>query len=260
MTDDPTAEQTDLVTVTIDEFVARVTEATGVRLRAWIDDRTNTDPLFGDFLRRMVAVARAIGVTADDLTLMETACELWKEPNAPEMLETAEEMVAAGRSVARVRRVLDRIIGDTEVGKKKYVDELVLYFTSEDAAVRAIDEYSLTGEGDDAERAASRLLSVWADHYPRREAIRDRFVGSHEFRTDGFDDLVAEVSESVRARTQAAAEVRRVERIERHRREREAVAPVAATLCASCHRRDRHFGDLCKRCANDAGVRPIGKV
>ena len=38
------------------------------------------------------------------------------------------------------------------------------------------------------------------------------------------------------------------------------VPPAPAHLCSRCERRPRHFDDLCKRCANDLGVRPHGKV
>jgi hypothetical protein len=31
-------------------------------------------------------------------------------------------------------------------------------------------------------------------------------------------------------------------------------------ICAYCNKREAHFGDLCKRCANELGVRPTGKV
>lgn len=31
-------------------------------------------------------------------------------------------------------------------------------------------------------------------------------------------------------------------------------------LCSKCRKRQRHFDDLCKRCANDLGIRPSGKI
>lgn len=33
-----------------------------------------------------------------------------------------------------------------------------------------------------------------------------------------------------------------------------------AVLCSSCGKRERRFGDLCGRCAEEQGVRPKGKV
>lgn len=35
---------------------------------------------------------------------------------------------------------------------------------------------------------------------------------------------------------------------------------TASRLCVRCGRRDRHFDDLCKRCANELGVRPTGPI
>ena len=31
-------------------------------------------------------------------------------------------------------------------------------------------------------------------------------------------------------------------------------------LCIRCKKKPKHFGDYCKRCANDLGIRPTGKV
>lgn len=35
---------------------------------------------------------------------------------------------------------------------------------------------------------------------------------------------------------------------------------VIDTKCSRCHKRSRAFDDLCKRCANDVGSRPVGKI
>lgn len=58
----------------------------------------------------------------------------------------------------------------------------------------------------------------------------------------------------------ALEEQRRIWRIAK-RRASAPPEPVAAKhLCVRCRRRERHFDDLCKRCANETGARPHGKV
>lgn len=49
---------------------------------------------------------------------------------------------------------------------------------------------------------------------------------------------------------------------ERRSEMRRAIKPktISATKCSECGKRDRHFGDYCKRCASDLGFRPTGKV
>lgn len=61
-------------------------------------------------------------------------------------------------------------------------------------------------------------------------------------------------------RRQAAARaVARAERIARGKPPEPAPA-TAEHLCSRCARRERHFDTFCKRCANELGVRPRGKV
>lgn len=44
------------------------------------------------------------------------------------------------------------------------------------------------------------------------------------------------------------------------KRKREQPAQVVNLKCVRCNKRPRHFDDLCKRCANELGLRPTGKV
>lgn len=46
---------------------------------------------------------------------------------------------------------------------------------------------------------------------------------------------------------------------ERKVQELQQVEP-APKICTNCNKREAHFGDYCKRCADELGVRPHGKV
>jgi len=43
-------------------------------------------------------------------------------------------------------------------------------------------------------------------------------------------------------------------------RELQARVEIKQNLCIKCNKRPRHFGDHCKRCANELGTRPTGKI
>ncbi len=36
--------------------------------------------------------------------------------------------------------------------------------------------------------------------------------------------------------------------------------PRVPKMCIQCGKREAHFGDVCKRCADESGIRPTGKV
>jgi len=38
------------------------------------------------------------------------------------------------------------------------------------------------------------------------------------------------------------------------------VPPHETKMCVQCGKREAHFGDVCKRCAEESGIRPRGKV
>jgi hypothetical protein len=60
------------------------------------------------------------------------------------------------------------------------------------------------------------------------------------------------------------AGVGRLVRIKVHQLEREradaAATTAQGTLCSNCGKKPAHFGTLCKRCADELGVRPTGKA
>lgn len=98
---------------------------------------------------------------------------------------------------------------------------------------------------------ATRLRSL-AERYVRPEtlAILDEQIGIEE--TRGMVNQFAQaIHENARAEK---LRMRYVQRIMS-----EPTGPETH-LCVQCGKKPRHFGDLCKRCANASGQRPVGKV
>jgi len=76
-----------------------------------------------------------------------------------------------------------------------------------------------------------------------------------------FVQLVKLVHDAAKAVTQAEHEVIRAQRLELKRRLRPVQGlSTEAPLCTRCGKRQQHFGTLCKRCADETGERPRGKI
>ena len=76
-----------------------------------------------------------------------------------------------------------------------------------------------------------------------------------------FFKLMNMVHQAANAVTQAEHEVIRAQRLELKRRLRPVQGlSTEAPLCTRCGKRQQHFGTLCKRCADETGERPKGKV
>lgn len=87
------------------------------------------------------------------------------------------------------------------------------------------------------------------------EVLRPVVEAWHELQA--ANKRVAETGERVR---RLARERARTERREEEERRATSEAATQARLCVECRKRERHFGEHCKRCANTLGLRPVGKV
>jgi len=141
------------------------------------------------------------------------------------------------------------------------IDDLCRAFDSKKDAFNSLPE-------DGYELSAPALLAVIIDLWDRLVPLAD--YAASEFGTkvweDGqFERLSAEIDRHrpmLKVSEDVAADARRRRLTERDQRrqaiddEPRAVSP----LCSRCEKRPRHFDDLCKRCANEIGVRPRGPV
>jgi hypothetical protein len=134
------------------------------------------------------------------------------------------------------------------------------------------------GEGADADAEALPLLRVMRTRLQSMPPQLRRWsaMTSYLVETNGsltkaaFEDAVAVLERARDAADTIDLVLLELEDLRRRCRaarprpaapERPAADPVEVdTLCSRCGRRDRHFDDLCKRCADEVGVRPKGKV
>lgn len=97
------------------------------------------------------------------------------------------------------------------------------------------------------------------------EAVDSRMHERYDQRVWGDDEreaakeILEHIAGHLRVHVERAQEHRRSERIRSRRARRSSSADLADSLCVTCGKRPRHFGEYCKRCC-PPDERPHGKV